>query len=112
MLCYQLLMVFLGLWVYAGLNGQMHMAVTLLSVSSLLFQTVGVAFGAALAWFWLLARYRAADIGALGLMGSVFGVLLSAWLLDEALPPDFLIATVLILLGLFWVGRKPAAARA
>ncbi|MDO4251386.1 MAG: DMT family transporter [Moraxella sp.] len=106
MLAYQLLMVFVILLSYALLTHQTTITINTASVLSVAFQGVFVAFLASMSWFWLLSRYRSADIGALILMTPVFGVLLSAWLLDEPLTLIFGIGASLVLLGLILVIRR------
>jgi len=55
------------------------------------------AFGA---WGWLLARHPAATVTPMALLVPVFGILASAALLDEPLPPWKIIAAALVLGGL------------
>ena len=55
------------------------------------------AFGA---WGWLLARHPAATVTPTALLVPVFGILASAALLDEPLPPWKIVAACLVLGGL------------
>jgi O-acetylserine/cysteine efflux transporter len=51
-------------------------------------------------WAWLLGRYPTATISPVALLVPVFGMLASAWLLDETLPAWKLIAAALVMSGL------------
>lgn len=106
MLCYQLIMVFILLMIYAIITGQSQMIFSPMAVASLAYQSIVVAFGISMLWFWLLGRYRSADIGALVLMTPIFGVLLSAILLNEMLTVPFIIGAVMVILGLFVVVKR------
>ncbi len=74
-----------------------------LAIAALVFQTVIVSFASFLAWFWLLRHYLASRLGVLSFMTPVFGVVLGAWLLQEALRPEFLLGSLLILPGIILV---------
>jgi len=52
------------------------------------------------AWNWLLARHPAASVVSMALLVPVFGIVGSAWLLGEPLPPWKLAAAGLVLAGL------------
>lgn len=103
MLAYQLITVFVLLLIYATLTGQTAIKPTPIAIASIVYQSLFVAFGASVVWFWLLGRYRSADIGALALMTPIFGVLLSALLLNEALTWQFMLGASMVIVGLFLV---------
>ncbi|WP_305856838.1 DMT family transporter [Balneatrix alpica] len=73
---------------------------TPLLLGSLAFQTLIIAFGALLIWFWLLRNYQASRIGVLSFMTPIFGVLLGAWLLDETIEPGFMLGALLVVAGI------------
>ncbi len=67
---------------------------------SLLFQGVLVSFASYLAWFWLLRRYLAAQIGVCSFLTPLFGVAFGVLLLDERLDVFFVAGGLLVLLGI------------
>lgn len=118
-LFYQLLgagVLLLGAAVWQG-HAQIHPSP--LMWSSLAFQTVVVSFLSFLAWFWLLGRYVASGLGVYTFLTPLFGVALSAWWLDEAVDPHFLLGGAITLSGvavvsryhdlLRWGQRRPSA---
>ncbi len=106
MLVYQLLMVFVILLIYGFVTHQAQLTLSTVGVLSIAFQAIFISFVASMAWFWLLGRYRSADIGALVLMTPIFGVVLSAWILDETISTSFVIGAVMVLVGIVLVGKR------
>lgn len=102
-LLYQLLGAFVLLLPATFLLGQTTFHPTPLALAALFFQTVIVSFASFLAWFWLLRHYLASRLGVLSFMTPLFGVILGAWLLKEAIQPGFLTGTLLILPGIVLV---------
>ncbi len=89
--------------------------VTPLSVASLAFQSVIVAFASYLAWFWLLTKYFAARLSAFTFMTPLFGVAFGAVLLAEPVTPAFLGAALAVAGGIVLVNlpaRAPPPAQA
>ena len=81
-------------------------------VLSLAFQTAIVAFASYLAWFWLLARYEAGKLMVFSFLTPLFGVAFGVLLLGEAPGSRFLLAAVLVVLGIVLVNlRRPSAAK-
>jgi len=78
-----------------------------LVVGAFLYQAIGIAGGSYLAWFWLVSRYSASRLAAFTVLSPVFGVLAGALLLGEPLGAGFLLAVVLVVLGL-WLVNRPA----
>lgn len=109
-LAYQLFAIAVLLWLYAIATDQAVMNWQTASVLSVGFQAVFVAFLATVAWFWLLTRYRSADIGALILMTPIFGVVLGAWILGDEMTTSFIVGAVMVLVGIVLVGRRVKAA--
>jgi drug/metabolite transporter (DMT)-like permease len=85
--------------------------VSLLTVASLLFQTVIVAFASYLAWFWLLRHYAATKVSAFSFLTPMFGLLQGTLLLGEAVSTRLVVALVFVAAGIYLVNR-PAATRA
>lgn len=70
------------------------------------YQCVAVAFASYLAWFWLLRRYLAARLSVFSFLTPLFGVLGGALVLGEPLTLAFLLAAVLVGLGILLVNLK------
>ncbi|WP_229680729.1 DMT family transporter [Marinobacterium zhoushanense] len=102
-LLYQLLGAFVLLSLAAVLLGRNSFNPTPEALFSLGFQSVMVSFVGFLIWFWLLRHYRASQIGVLSFMTPLFGVVLGAWLLGEALEPSFLFGSALVIAGIVMV---------
>lgn len=105
-LAYQLFAIAVLLWLYAIATDQAVMNWQTAAVLSVGFQAVFVAFLATVAWFWLLTRYRSADIGALILMTPIFGVVPGAWILGDEMTTSFIVGAVMVLVGIVLVGKR------
>jgi drug/metabolite transporter (DMT)-like permease len=70
-----------------------------LSIGSLLFQTVWVAFITFLIWYGLIQRYSANRLAALTFLTPLFGVAAGYLILDEPLNAQFLIAVFMVTIG-------------
>ncbi len=73
--------------------------------ASLAFQTVVIACASYLAWFWLVAHYRATTLHAFTFLTPLFGVLAGAALLGEPVGASILVALALIAGGIVLVNR-------
>ena len=80
-------------------------ALTPLAVTSLVYQTVAVAFASYLAWFWLLSRYLAARLSVMSFLTPLFGVLSGVLFLSESLTARFAFAALAIGAGIVLVNR-------
>jgi len=78
-----------------------------LSVLSLLFQAVIIAFISYVAWYWLIHHYPASKITPFGFITPLFGVLFGFLLLNEPISASFILALALVAGGIFLV-NKPA----
>ncbi|MCB4824401.1 DMT family transporter [Roseicella sp. GB24] len=78
-----------------------------LVVGAFLYQAAGIAGASYLAWFWLVSRHSASRLAAFSVLTPVFGVLAGALLLGESLGVGFLLAVMLVALGL-WLVNRPA----
>lgn len=100
-LFYQLSMAVVLLLAYAVASGQLgHVRLTGVSVASLMFQGLVVSFFSFFMWFWLLRRYRAANLGVFTFMTPLFGVSFGVLILGEQLAPSFIVAALLVLAGI------------
>jgi drug/metabolite transporter (DMT)-like permease len=81
-------------------------ALTPLALTSLVYQTVAVAFASYLAWFWLLSRYLAARLSVMSFLTPLFGVLSGVAFLSESLSVRFLLAALLVAGGIALVNRR------
>ncbi|HLT26252.1 MAG TPA: DMT family transporter [Zeimonas sp.] len=72
---------------------------------SLAFQTIVIASASYLAWFWLVAHYRATTLHAFTFLTPLFGVIAGAVLLDEPLGTSLVVALALIATGIVLVNR-------
>jgi drug/metabolite transporter (DMT)-like permease len=86
--------------------------VTPLAIAIIVYQGAVVAFASFLAWFWLLTRYRAAQLSVFGFLTPLFGVLFGVVLLGERMSPAFVAAAALVVAGIALVaggGARRAA---
>ncbi|MEA3192455.1 MAG: hypothetical protein QOD26_788 [Betaproteobacteria bacterium] len=81
-------------------------ALTPLTIASLAYQGVIVAFATYLAWFWLLGRYLAARLSVFSFLAPMFGVLFGVLFLGEPLGPAFAIAAALVGAGIVLVNLR------
>jgi drug/metabolite transporter (DMT)-like permease len=82
-----------------------------LTLASLAFQTVVVAFASFLLWFWLMRRYPATRMASFTLLTPVFGLLLGALLLSEPITGRLVLALAAVSAGIVMVNRAKPAAR-
>jgi drug/metabolite transporter (DMT)-like permease len=105
-LLYQLCTAFVLLLGYAAVTGQLKpLQWTPLGVGSVLFQGVFVSFFSYLAWFWLLRRYLASNLGVFSFMTPMYGVVFGVLILDEPLTSNFIAGALLVLLGIMLVSN-------
>jgi drug/metabolite transporter (DMT)-like permease len=74
--------------------------------SNLVFQTVIVAFGSYLFWFWLLRKYLASRLSVFSFLTPLFGITFGVLLLKEPLHPQFVVGALLVLAGIAVVNRR------
>jgi drug/metabolite transporter (DMT)-like permease len=80
-----------------------HFTLTTLAWTSLIFQTLVVSFISYLIWFSLLRHYQASSLGILTFMTPIFGILAGVVILGEPLQIEFVLGSILIVLGLIVV---------
>ncbi|MBI6162294.1 DMT family transporter [Serratia liquefaciens] len=83
-----------------------HFTLSSVAWSSLVFQTVIVSFISYLIWFSLLRHYQASSLGILTFMTPIFGILAGVVILGEPLQIEFVLGSVLIVLGLIVVSSS------
>ncbi len=76
-----------------------------ISISSMLFQTIGIAFISYLTWFWLLRRYLATRLSVFSFLTPLFGVSASVLILHENLHAGFILGAILVLTGIIIVNK-------
>jgi drug/metabolite transporter (DMT)-like permease len=73
--------------------------------AAFLYQVVVVVAASYVAWFWLLARYPAAQLSTFTFLSPIIAVILGALLLSEPVTPRLVVALVLVAGGIFLVSR-------
>jgi len=102
-LLYQLGVAFLLLSAASVLSGQTYFHATPMLWASLAFQVLVVSFASFLAWFWLLRQYLASRLGVFTFLTPLLGIVLGAWLLDEAIETRFVLGAIPVLVGIVLV---------
>ncbi|MEO7056859.1 MAG: DMT family transporter [Caldimonas sp.] len=77
-----------------------------LAWGSLVFQTVVVSFASYLLWFFLIRHYPATRLASFTMLTPMFGLLLGAVLLQEAVSARLLFALATVALGIYLVNRR------
>lgn len=99
-LFYQLLGGFILMFPLAYLMGQAEIKWSMLTWSSLAFHTLIVSFFSLMLWFWLLRHYLASRLGVFSFLTPIFGMLFAVIFLGEQLEFNFIIGTILVMLGI------------
>ena len=81
-------------------------ALTPVAIASIAFQGIIVSFASHLAWFWLLTRFLAGRLAAFSSLAPLFGVLGGVLILGEPLRPQFAVAAVFVVLGIYLVNKR------
>lgn len=105
-LLYQLATAFVVLSAAAVLLGQTQYTLTSAVIANLLFQGVVVSFACFLAWFALMRRYVASQLGVLAFMTPIFGVTFGIVLLDEPMQLSFFMGAILVVVGILLVSSE------
>lgn len=105
-LLYQLATAFVVLSTAAVLLGQTQYTLTSAVIANLLFQGVVVSFACFLAWFALMRRYVASQLGVLAFMTPIFGVTFGIVLLDEPMQLSFFMGAILVVVGILLVSSE------
>ncbi|MCH7309075.1 DMT family transporter [Acinetobacter sp. NIPH 1852] len=105
-LFYQLAGSFILLFGLAVFLGQASIHFTPLVIGSLAFHTLVVSFASFLAWFWLLRNYLASRLGVFSFLTPLFGIVFGMWLLGERIEPNFVLGSILVLMGIMVVSLQ------
>ena len=105
-LFYQLAGSFILLFGLAIFLGQANIHFTPLLIGSLAFHTLVVSFASFLAWFWLLRNYLASRLGVFSFLTPLFGIVFGMWLLGERIEPNFVLGSILVLMGIMVVSLQ------
>ncbi|THB75939.1 MAG: DMT family transporter [Desulfobacteraceae bacterium] len=81
-------------------------ALNILSVTSLLYQIIWVAFITYIGWFWLISRYPVSRMASFTFLTPLFGVMAGGVLLGEPMTFKLITALVLVGSGIYLVNRK------
>lgn len=108
-LFYQLAGAFVLLGPVSLISGA-HFHGTALAWGSVAFQALIVSFASYLAWFWLMRKYKAAQLGVLSFMTPLFGAAMGALILHESLDSAFVLGALLVMTGLLVVTVRPRSA--
>jgi drug/metabolite transporter (DMT)-like permease len=84
-------------------------ALTPVTIASLAFQSVVVAFASYLTWFWLLTRYLAGRLAVFSFLAPLFGVAFGYLVLGDRITPAFLAAAALVGAGIVLVNSRAPA---
>jgi drug/metabolite transporter (DMT)-like permease len=83
---------------------------TPVTVASLAYQSVVVAFASYLTWFWLLTRYLAGRLAVFSFLAPLFGVAFGRLVLGDPVSATFAAAALLVGAGIALVNLPPRAA--
>ena len=96
---------------FSSYAGTTRVVLSPAAILALLFQTLIIAIGSYLLWFWLLRRYLTSRLMLLSLLTPVFGVALGALILGDPVDARFASGTVLVLVGILIVNARQVLQR-
>lgn len=111
-LFYQLVGGFIFLLPLAFILGQAQIHWTYIAIGSLVFHTLIMSFMSLMLWFWLLRNYLASHLGVFSFLTPLFGMLFGILFLNETIELNFIVGTMLVMLGVAvvsmqdWIKRK------
>ena len=111
-LFYQLVGSFIFLFPLAFILGQAQIHWTYIAIGSLIFHTLIMSFMSLMLWFWLLRNYLASHLGVFSFLTPLFGMLFGILFLNETIELNFIVGTMLVMLGVAvvsmqdWIKRK------
>ncbi len=76
-----------------------------ITVGTLVYQTVVIAFMSYLLWFWMVHRYQISILSAYTFLTPLFGVILSGIILGEPLPMMLWSGLILVACGIYLVNK-------
>lgn len=80
--------------------------ISLVSLASLVYQTVWIAFVTYVAWFWLISNYAVSRLSSFTFLTPFFGVAAGALLLGEPLSLRLILSLVMVGWGIYLVNRR------
>ncbi len=80
--------------------------ITAVGVSSLIFQTVWIAFITYFTWFWLISNYAVSRLSSFTFLTPVFGVLSGVIFLNEPMTLNLVLALIMVGSGIYLVNRR------
>lgn len=108
---YQVAMAAVALLAYCARTGQTHIDWTPAAIAVLAFQSVVIATGSYLVWYWLLRHYLTSRLMLLTLLTPLFGVAFGALTLGERIEMRFAVGATLVLGGILVVNARQLTAR-
>lgn len=103
---YQVTAAAVVLLIFAAETGQSRIVFSSTAILSLVFQTLIIAIGSYLVWFWLLRHYLTSRLMMLSLLTPLCGVLFGAALLGDPIDPRFAVGSLLVLAGILVVNAR------
>jgi len=97
---FHLVPTFIILYVSALILGQASFSLSGVAVLNIGFQTLFIACGGFLLWFWLLRTYMATKVSIFSFLTPIFTIVFAMFLLAEPAPLNFIVGTVLVVSGL------------
>jgi len=97
---FHLIPTFIILYLSSLILGQSSFALTNLAVLNVGFQTLFIACGGFLLWFWLLRTYSATRVSIFSFLTPLFTIIFAILLLDEPVSLNFIVGAFLVVSGL------------
>ena len=107
-LYFQVLGASIMLSLYALLTKQYHFTLSGFVIANILFQGLVVSFASFLMWFFLIKRYYVSQVGNLGFLTPIFGVVFSILLLNEKLSSSFMVGSLCVIFGVVFISLSRA----
>lgn len=105
-LFYQLIGGFILLFPLTFVMGQANIQWTSIAIGSLIFHSVLISFMSYLLWFALLKKYLASRLGVFSFLTPLFGMIFGVWFLNEKIEMNFIVGTMMVLLGVIVVSLQ------
>jgi drug/metabolite transporter (DMT)-like permease len=103
---YQVATATLLLGAFAAATGQTRIELSMMTIWSLIFQTLIIAISSYLVWFWLLRHYLTSRLMLLSLLTPLFGVLFGVVLLGDLIDLRFALGALFVLMGVLIVNLR------
>jgi len=97
---FHLVPTFIILYLSSLILGQSSFALTNLAVLNVGFQTLFIACGGFLLWFWLLRTYMATKVSIFSFLTPLLTIIFAILLLDEPVSLNFIVGAFLVVSGL------------